>query len=470
MNSRRPTNTRGQLSTSDVSGLKTCGPDPEIIWVETIFSHSTQEFFRPASAVSDPPLGPDRLQPPTLATMFGDGSSAATSKASTLSFPQLPVFLLPSFKLPFRRRRTPSDRTASTSSTASTAPTTPGSTTTAVPPSYESSLFGLPSLSSSPTSSLSTSPASPTSYFSTFPATNPFVKTRGLSRDEPRPMAARASFTSTASSAAILTSQPPQPHLARTAPDTLRCSTCSADLAFGAQIVSKGFTGRHGRAYLVSATSPSATPSCPGTCAPRTGEANAALASRADDPRRGNLINVRVGRPESRQLVTGAHVVADICCAVCSAKLGWKYVDAKEAAQKYKVGKFILETQRVVGFRSWEDVGGGDEFDEGLAGGGGAGVLHGHGAEVSGQGRRPPSPMGTLKEPRTSEEDGSAGSGHPDDISDEERREEEAGEIMFDSDDEDECEDIFAGVWDAEVVAKRRKGKIANLRRKHSSV
>ncbi|CRK35816.1 hypothetical protein BN1708_016471, partial [Verticillium longisporum] len=37
-------------------------------------------------------------------------------------------------------------------------------------------------------------------------------------------------------------------------------------------------------------------------------------------------------------LVTGWHVVADITCAVCHAKLGWKYVDAREEAQKYKVG------------------------------------------------------------------------------------------------------------------------------------
>jgi hypothetical protein len=35
--------------------------------------------------------------------------------------------------------------------------------------------------------------------------------------------------------------------------------------------------------------------------------------------------------------------------------------------------------------------------------------------------------------------------------------------IVFDSEDEDECEDMFAGVWDARVVAKRRRSKIGGL-------
>ena len=33
-------------------------------------------------------------------------------------------------------------------------------------------------------------------------------------------------------------------------------------------------------------------------------------------------------------------------------------MDAKEAAQRYKIGKFILETRRVVGGKTWEDVDG----------------------------------------------------------------------------------------------------------------
>lgn len=34
-------------------------------------------------------------------------------------------------------------------------------------------------------------------------------------------------------------------------------------------------------------------------------------------------------------------------------------------------------------------------------------------------------------------------------------------EIVFDSEDDEECEDIFAGTWDAATVAKRRSESIA---------
>ena len=110
----------------------------------------------------------------------------------------------------------------------------------------------------------------------------------------------------------------------------------------------------------------------------------------------------------NRELLTGAHVVADVSCAICQTVLGWKYVDAKELAQRYKIGKFILETKRVVMGVSWEDS-----------------VV-------------------------VEEEDG------------EEILEEEGEDVVvFDSEDEDECEDLFAGVWDPEVVAKRRGRRVA---------
>jgi len=105
--------------------------------------------------------------------------------------------------------------------------------------------------------------------------------------------------------------------------------------------------------------------------------------------------------------VTGWHVVADFTCGTCSTKLGWKYVDAKEHSQKYKVGKFILETERVMTYRSWEDVSVVPEIDE-------------------------------------------------------ERAEwDDEGVVVFDSEDEDECEDIFAGTWDPKTAAKRRRRLVA---------
>ncbi|KAL7786673.1 yippee zinc-binding/DNA-binding /Mis18, centromere assembly domain-containing protein [Trichoderma ceciliae] len=181
--------------------------------------------------------------------------------------------------------------------------------------------------------------------------------------------------------------------LSQTAADTLRCSSCATDIAFTSQIVSKGFTGRYGRAYLISPPpagqmDPGASPS--------------------------SLLNIRIGKNENRQLVTGWHVVADICCGICSRKLGWKYVDAKEESQKYKVGKFILETERVVTYRSWEDV----PISEGIE--------PMYEMEDEGEGRR---------------KDGDS-EGH--------------SEIEFDSDDDEECEAVFAGLWDAETAAKRR--------------
>nr|CEG04094.1 unnamed protein product [Fusarium clavum] len=169
--------------------------------------------------------------------------------------------------------------------------------------------------------------------------------------------------------------------LSRTSPNTLRCSTCSADIAFASQVISKGFTGRYGRAFLV------APPALPASQ---------------------TLSNIRVGKSENRQLVTGWHVVADINCGACSSKLGWKYVDAKEQGQKYKVGKFILEMERVVTYRSWEDAI--DEHDE-----------------------------ETIMASKEGEEE----------------------EVEFDSDDDDECEDIFAGTWDPEVVEERRRRMMA---------
>jgi len=112
--------------------------------------------------------------------------------------------------------------------------------------------------------------------------------------------------------------------------------------------------------------------------------------------------------------LTGAHVVADVSCLICGTVLGWKYVDAKEPGQRYKIGKFILETKRVVVGVCWEDgVGDSEESDV-------------------------------------------------------RNREDEV--IVFDSEDEDECEDLFAGVWDPELVAKRRSKRVNGRKKANSNV
>lgn len=263
--------------------------------------------------------------------------------------------------------------------------------------------------------------------------------------------------------------QPPvsftRERLMRTLPDVLRCNTCGTDVAYGLQIVSKGFTGRHGRALLVAAPLATSTPSCPGFPFANNGlgtntsiqPGHHALAHES-----ANLVNIVVGRPEPRNLVTGAHVVADINCATCGVKIGWKYVDAREQAQKYKVGKFILETERVVLLRTWEDV----PVDKinGLS-------CHFYSSSA-------PAGSSPGKDRRRSStffggRKSSCSSGEPGCVKEEEQKEQEeqdgvegsdvetGEEISFDSDDEDECEDIFAGVWDAATVARRRNSRVS---------
>ncbi|KAH9233524.1 hypothetical protein K456DRAFT_1837172 [Colletotrichum gloeosporioides 23] len=297
-----------------------------------------------------------------------------------VSRPTFPTYLLPSFNLPFRRR--PS----------SPPPPTTTATTTPTPEASQ-----IPSLSSSPTSSTTdeapTPPNSPPPppYQDTITTSSP-----ASPADTKLPPSRLRPRRQTRTKPAALT-------ITRTQPDTLRCSTCSSDIAFASQIVSKGFTGRYGRAYLVFPTA-LPTPASPSSTR-NSGPAGP-----------GTLANVRIGKCENRQLVTGWHVVADITCLLCSAKLGWKYVDAKELSQKYKVGKFILEVERVVPFRSWEDV-------------------------SPGQG-------GYLDEDKEGDSSGTE------------------EEIELDSEDEDDLEDMFSGTWDPEVVAKRRSRRVTAAARK----
>ncbi|KAK2730420.1 Yippee family protein [Colletotrichum kahawae] len=338
-----------------------------------------------------------------------------------VSRPTFPTYLLPSFNLPFRRR-----------------PSSPPPTTATTTPTPEASQ--IPSLSSSPTSSTTdeapTPPNSPPPppYQDTITTSSPSPAAAVTDTELP-PSRLRPARRQPCTKPAALT-------ISRTQPDTLRCSTCSSDIAFPSQIVSKGFTGRSGPAYLVSPTT-LPTPASPASTK-NSGPAGP-----------GTLANVRIGKCENRQLVTGWHVVADITCLLCSAKLGWKCVDAKELSQKYKVGKFIREVERVVPFRSWEDVSPGylDDDNE-------------HGAsdesendedEVMGGSGKDKAVAGDAE--REGEESGE-GAGATDDSSGTEE------EIELDSEDEDDLEDMFSGTWDPEVVAKRRSRRVTAAARK----
>ncbi|KAL2071649.1 hypothetical protein VTL71DRAFT_12884 [Oculimacula yallundae] len=269
--------------------------------------------------------------------------------------PIFPTYLLPTFTFPFRRRQSSTSSAITTSSP--------------------------PSLSYSPTSSASTSPSSspPTTYTLAKETRNSALY------HEPEARNRQASDL--------------QARLYRAQPNTLKCVTCSSDIAFADQVVSKGFTGRHGRAYLVSL--PPIEISMSG--------------NNIQDISTSMLPNTKIGRSVNRELLTGQHVVADVSCTICGSVLGWKYLDAKETAQKYKIGKYILEMKRVVLTVAWEDTFGDEEETE------------------------------AIDEVDKVEED--------DDV------------VVFDSEDEDECDDLFAGTWDPEVVAKRR-GKRTWTRKK----
>lgn len=173
----------------------------------------------------------------------------------------------------------------------------------------------------------------------------------------------------------------------------LRCASCSTDICLSSQIISKGFTGRHGRAYLVS-------PSPASAMAPRESKLTVTP----------GLLNTMTGAPSQRQLVTGLHTVSDVCCAFCNSVLGWKYDAAEQASQQYKVGKFILETKMICTGTDWN---GNDKVESYKS-------LTLRGMEVC-----------------------------------------DTGDVQFDSQDEDECEDLFAGVWSPTLAMQRRHKNIS---------
>lgn len=91
-------------------------------------------------------------------------------------------------------------------------------------------------------------------------------------------------------------------------PQIYTCGHCRTHLTSHDDIISKSFHGRHGRAYLFD-----------------------------------QCVNVHLGKPENRTLITGVHSVCDIYCNRCKSMVGWTYIKAYEPSQKYKEGKFIIE-------------------------------------------------------------------------------------------------------------------------------
>lgn len=90
---------------------------------------------------------------------------------------------------------------------------------------------------------------------------------------------------------------------------TYSCARCGTTLALQDELISKAFSGRDGKAFLFF-----------------------------------SILNAKVGPKEDRQLLTGLHTVADLSCNTCQRSVGWCYLRAFEASQRYKEGECRLPT------------------------------------------------------------------------------------------------------------------------------
>ncbi|KAL4402071.1 hypothetical protein ACI68E_001723 [Malassezia pachydermatis] len=90
------------------------------------------------------------------------------------------------------------------------------------------------------------------------------------------------------------------------------CSNCKTHITAYELLISKEFNGQFGRAYLVE-----------------------------------KAWNVDIMEPEERTMRTGTHTVCDIVCTHCNDYIGWKYIRAHTPSEKYKEGKYVLETDRI---------------------------------------------------------------------------------------------------------------------------
>ena len=86
------------------------------------------------------------------------------------------------------------------------------------------------------------------------------------------------------------------------------CKKCQTHFGGQDNIMSKNFHGKTGQAYLFI-----------------------------------ECFNYEMGISEEKEMLTGLHKVCDVYCRGCHTEIGWKYEDAYEQTEKYKVGKIILE-------------------------------------------------------------------------------------------------------------------------------
>ncbi|KAK9869948.1 hypothetical protein WA026_006046 [Henosepilachna vigintioctopunctata] len=86
------------------------------------------------------------------------------------------------------------------------------------------------------------------------------------------------------------------------------CARCETHLTNRSELISTRFTGATGRAFLFN-----------------------------------KVVNLTYSENQDRVMLTGRHMVRDVCCKSCNTKLGWMYEYATEENQRYKEGRVILE-------------------------------------------------------------------------------------------------------------------------------
>lgn len=99
------------------------------------------------------------------------------------------------------------------------------------------------------------------------------------------------------------------------------CASCDIPLTNRAELISTRFTGATGRAFLFN-----------------------------------RVVNLNYSDVQDRVMLTGRHMVRDVSCKNCDAKLGWIYEYATEENQRYKEGRVILERALVTESESFDDA------------------------------------------------------------------------------------------------------------------
>ncbi|KAL8050731.1 hypothetical protein ABFX02_06G099600 [Erythranthe guttata] len=90
------------------------------------------------------------------------------------------------------------------------------------------------------------------------------------------------------------------------------CRNCRNPVALQEDLLSKNFLAKSGQAYMFQ-----------------------------------HAMNIIVGAKEDGQLITGYYTIAKIFCSKCSDEMGWTYVRAFEARDKFKEGKYIVEKAKI---------------------------------------------------------------------------------------------------------------------------